>query len=271
MSQTSFSPAAASAGDAVEDPPAERNLVLVLGVAAAGAVVLALAVWFLVLSGGGTPEAASATGETPPRAAPAATEPTVPVAPEPTVAAAVAKPVKDPFKPLVFDAPKKNADAGTTAVQTESTAPPAAAQRTIALPPVAVQPRIPLPPVAAQRRIAPRPVAAEPTTAPTAAAEPTTAPPVAAQPTTAPTVAPASGSSATPPVPSVRHAVAVLAVGPDNTTVTVEVDGKTYTDLIAGQVFATYFKVRLIGGSSNSFQFGDEVFTIAGTKGITIG
>jgi hypothetical protein len=35
-------------------------------------------------------------------------------------------------------------------------------------------------------------------------------------------------------------------------------------------VFATYFKVRLISGQVNSFQYGDEKFNVSGKVKLTI-
>lgn len=99
-------------------------------------------------------------------------------------------------------------------------------------------------------------------------------PPAAAAPAPAPTTAGGSATGATTgtaaPAPSTSHVFQVVSVAPDNSTVTVKVDGVTYRYLRAGRVFATYFKVLLIGGSVNSFQFGDEKFNIAGTRPISI-
>ena len=102
-------------------------------------------------------------------------------------------------------------------------------------------------------------------------------PPAAAAPTTAPTTGGSATGGATvgttgtsAPAPSTSHVFQVVSTAPDNSTVTVKVDGVTYKNLRAGKVFATYFKVLLIGGSVNSFQFGDEKFNIAGTRPISI-
>ena len=48
------------------------------------------------------------------------------------------------------------------------------------------------------------------------------------------------------------------------------VDGKSYSGLKAGDVFATYFKVVVVGGKVNGFQFGDEKFSVFGTKKLYI-
>ena len=56
----------------------------------------------------------------------------------------------------------------------------------------------------------------------------------------------------------------------DQSRVTVRVDGKTYSGLKAGEVFASYFKVVVIGGKVNGFQFGDEKFSVFGTKKLHI-
>lgn len=72
------------------------------------------------------------------------------------------------------------------------------------------------------------------------------------------------------PVASTPHKFRVVDVAPDNKTITVKVDGKQYPSLRAGEVFATIFKVRFIGGPSNSFQIGDEVFNVAGAKAVMI-
>jgi cytoskeletal protein RodZ len=81
-----------------------------------------------------------------------------------------------------------------------------------------------------------------------------------------------SGTTSTTSAPSASeaHSFRVLDVAPDNNTVTVKVDGKTYRNLKAGEVFATYFKVVLISGSVNSFQYGDDKFNVVGTKRLTI-
>jgi hypothetical protein len=72
------------------------------------------------------------------------------------------------------------------------------------------------------------------------------------------------------PAPSTAHKFKVVSVAPDNSTVTVKVDGKFYRNLKAGDIFATYFKVRGIGGQQNAFQYGELLFTTNGTKRISI-
>jgi hypothetical protein len=78
-----------------------------------------------------------------------------------------------------------------------------------------------------------------------------------------------------PPAPSApsagtAHSFKVVDVAPDNSTVTVKLDGDTYRNLRAGEVFAEVFKVRFIGGQVNTFQIGDEVFNVSGKKKVTI-
>jgi len=80
---------------------------------------------------------------------------------------------------------------------------------------------------------------------------------------------PGSTGTTTPAATS-PHSFRVLSVAPDNSTVTVKVDGKRYANLRAGEVFATYFKVRLISGVTNTFQYGEERFNVLGTKRLTI-
>lgn len=79
-----------------------------------------------------------------------------------------------------------------------------------------------------------------------------------------------TGGMTPTPTQSQSHVFQVVSVAPDNSTVTVKVDGATYKNQRAGKVFATYFKVLIIGGSVNAFQFGDVKFTVAGTRPITI-
>jgi hypothetical protein len=78
-----------------------------------------------------------------------------------------------------------------------------------------------------------------------------------------------SGGSVAP-APADSHSFKVLDVAPDNSTVTVKLDGDTYRNLRAGEVFAEVFKVRFIGGAVNSFQIGDEVFNVSGNKKVTV-
>ena len=77
-----------------------------------------------------------------------------------------------------------------------------------------------------------------------------------------------SGVSA--PVASTAHSFRVVEVAPDNSSVTVKVDGKVYRNLRAGEVFAKFFKVVLISGTTNAFQYGEEKFNVLGTKRLTI-
>jgi hypothetical protein len=72
------------------------------------------------------------------------------------------------------------------------------------------------------------------------------------------------------PEASSAHSFRVIDVAPDNSTVTVKVDGETYRNLEAGDVFAEHFKVLLISGQVNSFQYGEEKFNVIGDKKLTI-
>ena len=72
------------------------------------------------------------------------------------------------------------------------------------------------------------------------------------------------------PVVTADHTFRVVGVSSDQTRITVRVDGKSYAGLKAGDVFATYFKVVVIGGKVNGFQFGDEKFSVFGTKKLSI-
>ena len=72
------------------------------------------------------------------------------------------------------------------------------------------------------------------------------------------------------PAATSPHSFRVVSVAPDNSTITVNVDGKRYSNLRAGEVFASFFKVRLISGASNSFQYGEERFNVLGNKRLTI-
>jgi hypothetical protein len=83
------------------------------------------------------------------------------------------------------------------------------------------------------------------------------------------TEAPVTTGTSTPSS-SETHTFKVVEVAPDNGNITVKVDGKMYDKLQAGEVFGTYFKVVLISGQVNSFQFGEEKFNVIGTKRLTI-
>lgn len=72
------------------------------------------------------------------------------------------------------------------------------------------------------------------------------------------------------PVVTADHLFRVVGVSTNGKTITVRVDGKSYSGLHAGDVFATYFKVVVIGGQVNGFQFGDEKFSVFGTKKLHI-
>jgi hypothetical protein len=99
--------------------------------------------------------------------------------------------------------------------------------------------------------------------------------PVTSGGTTTDTTSGSSGTSGTTdgtssPAATSPHSFRVLSVAPDNSTITVKVDGKRYDNLRAGEVFASFFKVRLIGGAVNSFQYGEERFNVLGNKRLTI-
>ena len=92
----------------------------------------------------------------------------------------------------------------------------------------------------------------------------TTTPVGTTDPVTTPTTAPVT------PTVTADHTFRVVGVSSDQTHITVRVDGKSYAGLKAGDVFATYFKVVVIGGKVNGFQFGDEKFSVFGTKKLSI-
>jgi hypothetical protein len=79
-----------------------------------------------------------------------------------------------------------------------------------------------------------------------------------------------TGGAPVTPVVTADHPFRVVGVSSDQTHITVRVDGKSYSGLKAGDVFATYFKVVVIGGKVNGFQFGDEKFSVFGTKKLSI-
>ena len=75
----------------------------------------------------------------------------------------------------------------------------------------------------------------------------------------------------TTPAASTAHRFKVVDVAPDNSRISVKVDGEFYRNLKAGEVFATFFKVRFIGGAVNDFQYGEETFKVVGAKAVSIG
>lgn len=79
-----------------------------------------------------------------------------------------------------------------------------------------------------------------------------------------------TGTETSTPTVTTSHSFRVVSVAPDNSTITVKVDGEQYDNLRAGEVFANFFKVRLISGTANSFQYGEERFNVLGTKRLTI-
>lgn len=115
---------------------------------------------------------------------------------------------------------------------------------------------------------------------PAAAVAPVAADPIGTTPGTTGTVLPGattgstdtggSAPSTSTPAESTSHTFKVVDVAPDNSRISVRVDGKVYRNLKAGEVFATYFKVRLISGQVNSFQYGDEKFNVSGKVKLTI-
>jgi hypothetical protein len=84
------------------------------------------------------------------------------------------------------------------------------------------------------------------------------------------TVGTTTGSTTVTPTVTADHTFRVVGVSSDGSRITVRVDGKSYSGLKAGEVFATYFKVVVIGGKVNGFQFGDEKFSVFGTKKLSI-
>ncbi|MEO6593279.1 MAG: hypothetical protein ABIP94_00840 [Planctomycetota bacterium] len=118
-------------------------------------------------------------------------------------------------------------------------------------------------------------VAAAPVTTTTSTTTGTTTDPATGtttNPATGTTTDPATGSASgvTAPLATASHSFRVVEVAPDNSSVSVKVDGKSYNNLHAGEVFATYFKVVLISGTTNAFQYGEEKFNVLGTKRLTI-
>jgi hypothetical protein len=75
----------------------------------------------------------------------------------------------------------------------------------------------------------------------------------------------------TSPSATTAHRFKVVDVAPDNSRISVKVDGEFYRNLKAGEVFAKYFKVRFIGGAVNDFQYGEETFKVVGAKAVSIG
>jgi hypothetical protein len=104
--------------------------------------------------------------------------------------------------------------------------------------------------------------ATSPTTT-TGTTTPTTTTPTTTTPTT-------TTPTTTTPTASNSYRFKVIRVAANNGSIDVKINGKAYNGLKAGDVFAKVFKVRGIGGNSNAFQLGDLVFTITGTKAVTI-
>jgi hypothetical protein len=218
MTDTAFVPGQMRTADP-EAPTDEQSgtnrspLLLLAG--AALVVVLAIAGWFLFLSGGADPlpEAEAPVAPT--------SQPVVPtVVPTPVTdgtatSARTKHGFRDPFKALI--APAAAAGAGTTSAAGGA--------------------------------------AAGSTTAGTTAGSTTTG---------------STTTGTTTPTGSTAHTLKVVSVASNNTAITVKVDGKTYKNLKAGEVFAKFFKVIGIGGQVNVIQFGDEKFNVSGTKAVTL-
>ncbi len=116
----------------------------------------------------------------------------------------------------------------------------------------------------------------EPVEAPAAGSDTTAGAVLTSGPTTTQTGSTTpTGSTTQPetssPAQSTAHRFKVVDVAPDNSRISVKVDGEFYRNLKAGEVFATFFKVRFIGGAVNDFQFGEESFKVVGTKAVSIG
>jgi hypothetical protein len=217
MSDSSFpfegQPATAPTAASDVEPASNRGKLLVLG-GVAGALVLAVAGYFVLFAGGGDAAEPSASPKhvvAPP--APAPVESSAPVKQRINAKAFG----RDPFKALIVEAPVSST--GSTTPSTGGTT--------------------------------------DGTTGSTGA---TTDPAVSGD---------ATGGTTTPTV-TASHTFRVVKVTADHSKVSVRVDGHTYSGLKAGEVFATYFKVVVIGGKVNGFQFGDEKFSVFGSKRLYI-
>jgi hypothetical protein len=215
MSDSSFpfegQPAVAPVAAADVEPASNRGKLLALG-GLAGALVLAVAGYFVLFAGGGDDAEPSAT-------------PNHVVAPQTPAPVETSAPVKqrinakafgrDPFRALIVadDAPTSDGATGSGGTTTGTTG--------------------------------------------------------SADVTTDPTAGDTTGGTTTPTV-TASHTFRVVKVAADHSKVSVRVDGHTYSGLKAGEVFATYFKVVVIGGKVNGFQFGDEKFSVFGTKRLYI-
>jgi hypothetical protein len=215
----------------IEEPTAAGNRKRLLVLGGIAAVVLVgLLAYFLLFAGGGGTDATSAT---PPAKHVEAAAPAAPAA------GPVQKPInaksfgRDPFKALIADADPVGAvgGAGTTTVVTDPT-----------------------------------------TTGGTTTGGTTTGGTSTVGGTGSGTTTGGTGTVGSTPVPVVtaNHTFRVVGVSSDQTHITVRVDGKSYAGLQAGDVFAKYFKVVVIGGKVNGFQFGDEKFSVFGTKKLSI-
>jgi hypothetical protein len=215
----------------IEEPTEGGNRKRLLVLGGIAAVVLVgLLAYFLVFAGGGGTDPKSAT---PPAKHVQAAAPAAPAA------GPVQKPInaksfgRDPFRALIADADPIGAvgGAGTTTVVTDPT-----------------------------------------TTGGTTTGGTTTGGTSTVGGTGSGTTTGGTGTVGSTPVPVVtaNHTFRVVGVSSDQTHITVRVDGKSYAGLQAGDVFAKYFKVVVIGGKVNGFQFGDEKFSVFGTKKLSI-
>jgi hypothetical protein len=237
MSETTtvpFEAASAPTATPIAEPAAagNRNRLLALGGAAA-VVLLGVLAYFLLFAGGGSDEAASA-------APPKHVIPADPGQPAPVVPATQTRQNaksfgRDPFKALIAPADPVGAVGGAGSTTT---------------------------PV----------VSGSPTTggATTTGGTTTGSTPVIGGSGSTTTGGSAGSVGAVTPVVTADHTFRVVGVSADGKRITVRVDGKSYSGLQAGQVFATYFKVIVIGGQVNGFQFGDEKFSVFGTKKLHI-
>jgi hypothetical protein len=216
MSDSSFpfegQPASEALASPEVEPASNRGKLLAVG-GVAGALVLAVAGYFVLFAGGGDdPEQSAVPKHVVAPQAPAADTPSGPVKQRINAKAFG----RDPFKALIVEATAATSD-GATSTSGGSTGTTGSTDATT-----------------------------DPSTAGTA-----------------------TGGTMTPTV-TASHTFRVVKVAADQSRVSVRVDGHTYSGLKAGEVFATYFKVVVIGGKVNGFQFGDEKFSVFGTKKLYI-
>jgi hypothetical protein len=237
-------------GPAVQEPveidePVQDNRTKLIALAAgAGVVVLAVVAYFLLFSGGGS-DSTGAVG-TPQTPVPAGAPTTAAPAVVPVRHLSSKKFGRDPFKALLVDAVVTTASAGGG-----TTTPAVAGGPTIV------------------------------TGVGTTTGGSTTSGSTGTSTGTGTSTSTGTGTStgttggsttATPVTPSVTsdHSFRVVKVAADQSRISVRVDGKTYSGLKAGQVFASFYKVLVIGGKVNGFQVGDEKFSVLGTKAVHV-